>query len=187
MSKFGYMIVQEESGETKSFNQMLAHGCDEIVIETGDNEKLNKLLDKLVMGDELVVESLESLGLFSEELMTLMKRLDKLNVSLFSLADQKNMTEPWLISFQEVLYRMVEMDHQLREKRGPLTQSTEKEVGRPGISEEKVQIIAHLYDRQVSYRKISGAANVSIGTVHKYVQKIVEKRKKDEIANQYTG
>lgn len=48
--------------------------------------------------------------------------------------------------------------------------------GRPRVSQTKIEIIRHLYkNKKYSLREIADECHVSLGTVHKYSQKVEKK------------
>lgn len=98
--KFGYARVStEQQNLARQIDMLKAYGVDYIFNEkiTGtkrDRPELLKLLDRIMEGDTVVIESLSRLGRSTKNLIELVEIFDKKGVHLVSLKEQIDTSTP---------------------------------------------------------------------------------------------
>ena len=98
--KFGYARVStEQQNLARQLDMLTQYGVDYIFNEkmTGtkrDRPELNKLLDRMMEGDTVVIESLSRLGRSTKDLIELVELFRERGVHLVSLKEQIDTSTP---------------------------------------------------------------------------------------------
>lgn len=176
MTVFGYARKDYPSEITTQINQLMAYRCDKIFVENksfDEHEEQQQLLNELLPMDVIVVVSLVVFGKTLRELTAFLDGLFQNDIRVISLEDKVDLDSQY--SFTEVALALCEIDSkyksQYTKQRLAISKSLGKSLGRPTISEDKIEEIQRLYHNQrMSYREISDCCQVSIGSVHKYLK-----------------
>lgn len=176
MTVFGYARKGYPSEITTQINQLMCHTCDKIFVENmnfDEDDEQKKLINELLPEDVVVVASLVVFGKTLRELTVLFEILFDKNIRVISLEDQIDSHHHY--SFREIALALCEVDSKFKsqntKQRLAISKRLGKSLGRPTISDEKIEKIQRLHRQQrMSYREISECCQVSIGSVHKYLK-----------------
>lgn len=180
MAIFGYARKGYPSEITIQINRLMVYECDKIFVENQNfniDEEQDAMFQELLPMDVIVVVNLAVFGKTLRELTALLDDLFKKKIRLISLDDKIDSKKRY--SFIDVALALCEVDSnyksQYTKQRLAVSKSLGKSLGRPTISEAKIEEIKRLYHHQrMSYREISSCCQVSIGSVHKYLKAEVE-------------
>ncbi|WP_314065614.1 recombinase family protein [uncultured Vagococcus sp.] len=180
MTVFGYARKGYPSEITTQINQLMCYACDKIFVENmnfDEDEEQKKLVSELLPEDVVVVVSLAVFGKTLRELTVFFDVLFDKKIRVISLEDKIDSHHHY--SFREIAIALSEVDSKFKsqntKQRLAISKSLGKSLGRPTISDEKIEKIQQLHrQKRMSYREISDFCQVSIGSVHKYLKAEVE-------------
>ncbi len=175
---FGYARVStEQQNLDRQLDMLTQYGVDYIFNEkmTGtkrDRPELNKLLDRLMAGDTVVVESLSRLGRSTKDLIELVELFEKKQVHLVSLKEQIDTST----SAGKLLFTLMSAIAQF--ERDVIAERTREGLnaarargrigGRPRTNEQKVRQAVKLYQTgQYSVREIEELTGVKKSTLYR--------------------
>lgn len=178
MSTYSYMKKGHIQTTTilKQMEVISLNDLTEFFIDNDDeNIELEKLVQKLDIGDTIILCSLAVIELTQRKLSELLQVLHSRSIRLISVqesldtqnADYKNFYSNSLIclNWEKTVSRNIV------KKRLLLASENGVELGRPCIPAELVERIRYLRNvEKKSIRYIAERCDVSIGTVHKYVK-----------------
>ena len=177
---FGYARVStEQQNLDRQLDMLNRYGVDYIFNEkmTGtkrDRPELNKLLDRLMVGDTVVVESLSRLGRSTKDLIELVELFEKKQVHLVSLKEQIDTST----SAGKLLFTLMSAIAQF--ERDVIAERTREGLnaarargrvgGRPRTNEQKVRQAVKLYQTgQYSVREIEELTGVKKSTLYRSI------------------
>lgn len=177
---FGYARVStEQQNLDRQLDMLTQYGVDYIFNEkmTGtkrDRPELNKLLDRLMAGDTVVVESLSRLGRSTKDLIELVELFEKKQVHLVSLKEQIDTST----SAGKLLFTLMSAIAQF--ERDVIAERTREGLnaarargrigGRPRTNEQKVRQAVKLYQTgQYSVREIEELTGVKKSTLYRSI------------------
>ena len=175
---FGYARVStEQQNLDRQLDMLTQYGVDYIFNEkmTGtkrDRPELDKLLDRLMAGDTVVVESLSRLGRSTKDLIELVELFEKKQVHLVSLKEQIDTST----SAGKLLFTLMSAIAQF--ERDVIAERTREGLnaarargrigGRPRTNEQKVRQAVKLYQTgQYSVREIEELTGVKKSTLYR--------------------
>lgn len=175
---FGYARVStEQQNLDRQLDMLTQYGVDYIFNEkmTGTKRnrlELNKLLDRLMAGDTIVVESLSRLGRSTKDLIELVELFEKKQVHLVSLKEQIDTST----SAGKLLFTLMSAIAQF--ERDVIAERTREGLnaarargrvgGRPRTNEQKVRRAVKLYQTgQYSVREIEELTGVKKSTLYR--------------------
>lgn len=175
MAIYGYIRKNYPIGTLKQLKKIMEFQCDEIFIEEKilkEEQELNRLLAKIKEEDQLIVYDLRVFGKKLKKFERFIEILESNKVRLKSISeslDTKN--NPFFYGNVRLVIEM-EHFHTVYQTRKGIKDARLQGVvgGRPRISPQKVKKIRMLYEKDLPLRKIAEVCEVSLGTVHKYVQ-----------------
>ena len=173
---FGYARVStEQQNLDRQLDMLTQYGVDYIFNEkmTGtkrDRPELNKLLDRLMAGDTVVVESLSRLGRSTKDLIELVELFEKKQVHLVSLKEQIDTSTPagkLLFTLMSAIAQF-ERDVIAERTREGLNAARGRIGGRPRANQQKVRQAVKLYQTgQYSVREIEELTGVKKSTLYR--------------------
>lgn len=175
---FGYARVStEQQNLDRQLDMLTQYGVDYIFNEkmTGtkrDRPELNKLLDRLMAGDTVVVESLSRLGRSTKDLIELVELFERKQVHLVSLKEQIDTST----SAGKLLFTLMSAIAQF--ERDVIAERTREGLnaarargrvgGRPRTNEQKIRQAVKLYQTgQYSVREIEELTGVKKSTLYR--------------------
>ena len=175
---FGYARVStEQQNLDRQLDMLNRYGVDYIFNEkmTGtkrDRPELNKLLNRLMAGDTVVVESLSRLGRSTKDLIELVELFEKKQVHLVSLKEQIDTSTPagkLLFTLMSAIAQF-ERDVIAERTRDGLNAARARGRigGRPRANQQKVRQAVKLYQTgQYSVREIEELTGVKKSTLYR--------------------
>ena len=167
--KFGYARVStEQQNLARQLDMLTQYGVDYIFNEkmTGtkrDRPELNKLLDRMMEGDTVVIESLSRLGRSTKDLIELVELFRERGVHLVSLKEQIDTSTPagkLLFTLMSAVAQF-ERDVDAARARGHIG-------GRPRTNSQKVKQAVKLYHtKQYTVREIEELTGVKKATLYR--------------------
>lgn len=175
---FGYARVStEQQNLDRQLDMLTQYGVDYIFNEkmTGtkrDRPELNKLLDRLMAGDTVVVESLSRLGRSTKDLIELVDLFEKKQVHLVSLKEQIDTSTPAGKLLFTLMSAIAQFERDViaeRTREGLNAARVRGRVGgRPRTNEQKVRQAVKLYQTgQYSVREIEEMTGVKKSTLYR--------------------
>ncbi len=163
--------IGQANNREQAYKTLLLHETDSFHTELPD------LLDSLKPNDEIIIEDITDLNVSMRKLVAETSHLRGQNISIQVI----NYFTLELDTYLDVIESAIEMEQEwlaIRTKEG-LERAKEKGnvVGRPKLTNEKINEIKYWYGQHLSLRSISEKADVSLGTVHKYVSHFKEEEK----------
>lgn len=153
-------------------------GAEEILEEQTSGGKtkpqLEKLLDKLRSGDEVIVYRLDRLSRSLKELVYLVELLESKKITLVSLSEQIDTKTANGKLMLHLFGALAEFERNLLKERtqaGLLAARARGRFGgRPKIKPLKIQAAIQLWDKkEMSIRQITAITGISQGTLYKYL------------------
>lgn len=154
-----------------------AYNIEDLWIESSNlncDEELKKLLDILSLVDmekSIVVSDLAVFGKILSQLLPILEIMEESNIYLISINDQIN--TKYDKCFFQVCKNLQKANHDVRKEVASQVILKKKQagilLGRPKISNEKIEEMHNLYKQKYNYREISEKCNISLGSVYKYI------------------
>jgi DNA invertase Pin-like site-specific DNA recombinase len=179
--KFGYARVSSlEQNLTLQTDALTQAGCKEIITDeisgsTVERPGLNKLLEKLREGDELIVWRLDRLGRTLRHLIELINDFNRKNIIFRSLTENiETSTNNGRLIFN-IFASLAEFERNLIRERTMAGLNAARARGRRGgrnpKDQSKVTAAIQLYNkRELSVEQICKAIGISRGTLYKYLK-----------------
>lgn len=182
MAKIGYARVSTQDQNLDSQIDVLKdYGCNRIFSEKVSGRKykrteLDKCLDYMREGDTLVITKLDRLGRTTKQLIELSQHLEDNEIDLEIVDMNINTNDAMGKMFFTMMSAFAELEANLlseRTKRGLASaRARGRKGGRPGISENKKDMIKSLYNsKEYTGEEIAKMAGVSRGTVYRIIKK----------------
>ena len=175
---FGYARVStEQQNLDRQLDALKNYGCDVIFNEkiTGtkrDRPELEKLLDRMTVGDTVVVESLSRLGRSTKDLIELTELFEQSGVHLVSLKEQidtSTATGKLLFTLMSAIAQFERDVIADRTKEGlAAARARGRNGGRPRINSEDIKKAIKLYrTKQYSIKEIEELTGVKKATLYR--------------------
>ncbi|WP_026859550.1 recombinase family protein [Jeotgalicoccus psychrophilus] len=181
MAKIGYARVSTQDQNLDSQIDMLKdYGCNRIFSEKVSGRKykrteLDKCLDYMREGDTLVITKLDRLGRTTKQLIELSQHLEDNEIDLEIVDMNINTNDAMGKMFFTMMSAFAELEANLlseRTKKGLASaRARGRTGGRPGINENKKDMIKSLYNsKEYTGEEIAKMAGVSRGTVYRVIK-----------------
>lgn len=179
--KFGYARVSSlEQNLNLQMDALVHAGCEEVISDeisgsTVERPGLNKLLDKLRKGDELIVWRLDRLGRTLKHLIELINNFNQKGIIFRSLTENiETSTNNGRLIFN-IFASLAEFERNLIRERTLAGLNAARARGRKGgrkpKDSSKVEAAKQLYrKRELTVDQICKAIGISRGTLYKYLK-----------------
>lgn len=191
MGLVGYARVSTVSQNLESqVHQLERHGCEPIFADryTGrtrrDRTQLAEMLKYLRKGDVVVITKFDRLARNLKDLLNLMDEIHAKGATVQSLGqDFDTATETGRLMFQ-VMGVVAEYERECIRQRTLEGLAAARADGRVGgrpraLNERQVRVVWDLHRQGDSMRTIADVINVSVGTVHRVIQRERDRRAND--------
>lgn len=179
--KYGYARVSTVSQNLDTQLEALKkEGCDIIIEEKKSGKdlerpELNKLLNELQPGDELIVYDLSRLSRSMKDTISLIEDFNNRGISLISLKDGYDMSQKFAKYFVAMLSMLNEMQRTFQNEKiaEGIANAKSKGVkfGRPRtISNDTINLVHKLYDAKTPYELIVKNLRISRASVAKIIK-----------------
>lgn len=166
MKTYGYIRPSASKSLSEQLKELSDYNCDNYFVEEGSdyqNQEFERLLKIVKENDRIIVMNVRSLEMTIQRFGELLAMLNSMQIELISVEDKINSIEK--IYFHEAVTLLVELVGC-----ESIIKKIEREQGRPPIDKMKVRRIRFLYhENKMTMREIANACEVSLGTVHKYL------------------
>lgn len=158
---------------------LLDNQCERLFVEQSafeEDSELQLLLKSLEKGDVIVVESIAAFGKSLDGLHTILEAVKSKEARLISLAEQVDTEEsyPFIDNLNLIYQLIVGYRSEHTKQRLARSKAEGTELGRPALDKQTIEKINRFYHHQkMSMREISERCGVSLGSVHKYINKTV--------------
>lgn len=174
MKTYSYIRKDYPVSTVKQMEVAMKWTCDTLIIENADleeDEELNKLLASLEEKDKLIIYDLTVFGKSFLKLKDVFEVFAAKNIQLIMANKTMDITTG---DFYSMAGELMVMEEKIRRDKTSMRIQKAKanggKFGRPKISDEKMVKIQDLYfGQKMTLRKISNECEVSLGTVHKYI------------------
>ena len=181
MVKIGYARVSTQDQNLDSQIDLLKdYGCNRIFSEKVSGRKykrteLDKCLDYMREGDTLVITKLDRLGRTTKQLIELSQHLEDNEIDLEIVDMNINTNDAMGKMFFTMMSAFAELEANLlseRTKKGLASaRARGRTGGRPGINENKKDMIKSLYNsKEYTGEEIAKMTGVSRGTVYRVIK-----------------
>lgn len=182
MTKYGYAYsaTNEEllEGQVESLKN---YGVEELIVEgqTEDMENIHASLEKLLetvdQGDQIVVQRLANFGKSIIQLSDLLIDLEEKGAGLVVIEKAEELKDLSDEDYAKTIRSFAKMEKYIireRTSRGlEVARKNGRIGGRPKISQETVERIQFLYNNnKYTLRQIAEECQISLGTAYKYTQ-----------------
>lgn len=178
---YGYARVSTVHQElNRQLDMLKSYNCTEILTEKisgvkADRPELNRLKDKVRVGDSIVIESFSRLGRSTKDLIELVEYFEDKGVKLISVKENFDTTTPQGKLMLTVFQAFSQFERDLiaqRTKEGlESARARGRKGGRPRVKGNKIDKALKLYDsEEYSIRDIVEMSGVSQATLYRYVK-----------------
>lgn len=190
--KIGYARVStKEQNLDIQIEALKASGCERIYEEKVSGKKkersqLNMCLDYLRDGDILIVFDLSRLGRTSKQVIELIDYFNQKNIGFISIKEGLDITTSMGRAFAGLLAVINQMNVEVQNEKIVAgikkARARGKVGGRPGISEEKKNLIKTLYEsRDYPLVTIAQMAKVSRATVYNVINSLKKMEENNDV------
>lgn len=181
MKTLAYIRQYKNVSISEQLKSLKDFRCDEIFIEEQlsiERVELQRLQMMMQNNDRVIIKNIKVFNLEANASLELLGHFASREIEFISLDEEfSSKKNP---SFAQIFLGLAEMDKSYKIKEKHMTnQKSENrtkeiikynEIGRPSIDYEKIHTIRFLYkSKSLSMREIATKCNVSLGTVHKYL------------------
>lgn len=183
MKSVGYAYAtKDKSYLSKQIDALSKYHCDELVIETDNEEsvahpyvELEAAISEMASGDKLIIFELVCLGKSIIQLVEFMGRLNEKEIELVVVNKPDELGNIDNQVYTTFLAHMAKMEKEIiraRTSKGlEVARQNGRVGGRPRVSQDTVQKIQVLYsNNKYTLRQIAEECNISLGTAYKYTQ-----------------
>ena len=157
--------------EEKNVTSFLIDLSDED--ETTFKGSLDQMVNYLSSGDQLVIYNLSNLKRTLAEVATLLTVLKNADVELVVLNKEELFNSMTDSEFFEFIIDLYEENQKVIQEKTRISQKNKRNVGRPRISQRKIEQIRHLrLEKKYTLQEVSKICDVSLGTVYKYTEQL---------------
>lgn len=144
--------------------------CEQISGRIENRPELLKALRILRKGDTLLIYKLDRLGRSTQQLVSIMNRLNDRGIHLKSVHDNIDTTSPNGKCFFTIMSAFAELESDMiSERTRDALKKTNKRCGRPKISEKTKRRVIKLNDNGISKTKIAENVGISLGSVYNII------------------
>ncbi|MGO2265271.1 MAG: hypothetical protein ACTH54_00370 [Vagococcus salmoninarum] len=170
MTVYGYVRASYHLPVDQQIELLVKKKCTNIIIETNSDKhgkELRALQAKVKKNDELVTTNINVLGMTTEEFESFLAGLIKRGICFSSVEEGVNTASVYSGSDVFKLIYNLKISGKARAR-----YNDNVAIGRPRINQKTIDRILSLYNKdKKSMRFISEECDVSLGTVHKYINK----------------